>query len=56
MVQPWNADSLVATLHDLYHHPQKVDEMARAGRRLIENRYNWRCVAEKTAHLLDGSD
>lgn len=56
MVQPWNADSLVATLHDLHHHPQKVDEMARAGRRLIENRYNWRCVAEKTAHLLDGSD
>ena len=53
LVADWSPDSLVAALLRLHSNRDELIAMRNVGRKLIENNYNWRRVAERTVDVLE---
>ncbi|RYJ19532.1 glycosyltransferase family 1 protein [Halogeometricum borinquense] len=51
LVEPGNATALAATLSDLVHDPERVEQMAQTSRERVEQNYSWAVATERLDDL-----
>lgn len=54
LIPPWDPDILAAKMIELIEEPQRVVEMGREGRRMAEQKFDVRKVAERWCEMLEG--